>query len=265
MRTLLKRLIPVLALFVCISAHAEYRIATVDLGRVFTNYWKTKQAQVAIDEKKSEWHVMIRNLAGLLSLVQISALEIHPWNCPADDIEHPDQLIFDLDPGPGVTWKTILKGALQLHDMLEELKLPTFVKTSGGKGLHITIPIRPTISWDQAKDFCKTIAEHLAQKSNLFVTNMRKDLRGGKTYIDYQRNGRGATAVAPYGTRARAGAAVSMPITWEECAKLKSADQFTILNARKYLEKRKRDPWNGFEQSRVDLNQVAVAEPSATP
>jgi len=221
--------------------------------------------KVVIDKKKDEWHVMIHNFAGLISLVQISALEIHTWNCKADDIEHPDQIIFDLDPGPGVPWKSVLKGVMLLRDMLQNLKLTPFLKTSGGKGLHVTIPIVPNISWDQAKSYCKTIAEHLAQQSKVFVTNMRKDLRGGKIYLDYLRNGRGATAVAPYGTRARASAAVSMPITWEECAKLKSAGQHTILNARKYLEKRKRDPWNGFEQSRVDVNRLAVAENSATP
>ncbi len=215
--------------------------------------------KVQVGIGKDEQHVMIHDLAGLLALVQISALEIHTWNCLAEDIEHPDQIIFDLDPGPGVMWKEVMKGAELLRSMLDSLKMPAFLKNSGGKGFHLTVPILPTVNWEQAKSFCKTLAEHLAAESDLFVTNMRKDLRQGKIYIDYLRNGRGATAVAPYGARARAGAAVSMPIAWEESGGLKSAAQFTVENARRYLDKRKNDPWSGFEDARVDLTKVAPA------
>ena len=144
-----------------------------------------------------ELHVTVHDLAGVISLVQIGVLEIHTWNCKAQDIEHPDQLIFDLDPGPDVPWKRVIESAHMLHRTLDKLKLPQFLKTSGGKGLHLTIPIKPTIDWDSAKRFCETIAKSLADQSpDMFVANMRKDLRGGKVYIDYLRNGRGATAVA---------------------------------------------------------------------
>jgi len=206
--------------------------------------------------KTKEIHVGVHDLAGVISLVQIGVLEIHTWNCRAKKIERPDQLIFDLDPGPDVPWKKVIEGAKLLHGSLTKLKLPTYLKTSGGKGLHLVIPIQPNIDWDAAKTFCETIAKDLVRQSDLFVANMRKDLRGGKIYIDYQRNGRGATAVAPYSTRARSGAPVSMPISWKELGKLKSADQFTVEMAGRYLEKRKTDPWHDFEESRVDLHEV---------
>ncbi|MGC2034441.1 MAG: ATP-dependent DNA ligase, partial [Thermoplasmata archaeon] len=172
---------------------------------------------------------------------------------------HPYQLLFDLDPGPGVPWKRIIEGARALKKVLDSLKLPSFVKTSGGKGLHLTIPIEPKIDWQTAKSFTKTIAETLAQRSDLFVANMRKDLRGGKIYIDYNRNDHFATAVAPYSTRGRSGAAVSMPISWDDLGRLRSADQFTVENAALHCQRRKADPWAHFERSRVDLQEVIMS------
>jgi bifunctional non-homologous end joining protein LigD len=213
--------------------------------------------------KKKEEHVSLSNLAGIISLVQISVLEIHTWNCRNDDIEHPDQLIFDLDPGPEVPLKRIVEGARKLNDLLTRLKLPAFLKTTGGKGLHITVPIEPNIDWQSAKSFCQTIAKALVEKSDWFVANMRKDLRGGKIYIDYNRNDHFATAVAPYSSRARAGAAVSMPITWDELGKLKSPSQFTVANAAKYLDRRRKDPWAGFERSRVDVRKIVQQKPES--
>jgi bifunctional non-homologous end joining protein LigD len=206
--------------------------------------------------KSKEIHVAIHNLAGIISMAQIGVLEIHTWNCRTDNVERPDQLIFDLDPGPDLPWKRVVEAAKQLSRTLQSLRLPTFLKTSGGKGVHITIPIEPDIDWDSAKSFCETIAKSLAEESDLFVANMRKDLRRGKVYVDYNRNGRGATAVAPYSTRARASAPVSMPIAWDELGKLKSADHFKVEMARRYLEKRKSDPWRDFEKSRVNLKKI---------
>ncbi len=208
-------------------------------------------------------HVAVDDLAGLISLVQISVLEVHVWNCRGNDIEHPDQLVFDLDPGPGLPWKRLIEATLTVRDTLNGLGLATFLKTSGGKGFHISVPIEPTVDWDVAKQFCQTIAESLAGSSKIFVANMRKDLRGGKVYIDYHRNGRAATAVAPYSTRAREGAPVSMPISWEQISKLSSASDFTVRSAPGYLKKRKADPWRKFDDMRVDLLKIG-AEPSAS-
>jgi bifunctional non-homologous end joining protein LigD len=208
------------------------------------------------DGSKKEHHVTLHDLAGVISLVQISVLEIHCWNCTNDDIEHPDQLVFDFDPGPGVQWKRLIEAARELKKMLDSLKLPAFIKTTGGKGLHVVVPIEPNIDWTSAKSFSKTIAEAMARQSDAFVTNMRKDLRGGKIYIDFNRNDHFATAVAAYSTRGRPGAAVSMPIAWDDLGNLKSADQFTVENAAEHCRKRKTDPWKDFEKSRVDLRKA---------
>jgi bifunctional non-homologous end joining protein LigD len=205
--------------------------------------------------KKKEQHVTAHDLSGVISLVQMSALEIHAWNCTTKDVNHPDQLIFDLDPGPDVPWKRVVEGAKKLETMLDGLKLPTFLKTSGGKGLHVTVPIQPNIDWESGKSFCQTIANALVEQGDWFVANMRKDLRGGKIYIDYNRNDHFATAVAPYSSRAREGAAVSMPISWDELERVKSASQFTVETAAKYVAKRKKDPWGAFERARVDLKK----------
>lgn len=213
------------------------------------------------DGSKKEQHVTLHDLAGVISLVQISVLEIHCWNCTNEDIDHPDQLVFDFDPGPGVQWKRLIEAARELKKMLDSLKLPGFVKTTGGKGLHVVAPIEPNIDWTSAKSFCKTVAEAMARQSDAFVTNMRKDLRGGKIYIDFNRNDHFATAVAAYSTRGRPGAAVSMPIAWEDLGKLKSADQFTIENAAEHCRKRKSDPWKDFEKSRVDLRKAIERQP----
>jgi bifunctional non-homologous end joining protein LigD len=205
---------------------------------------------------KQEQHVAVHDIRGLLSTVQMDVLEIHSWNCRVSDVEHPDQLVFDLDPGPGVTWKQVLEGARALHRLLDSLKLPSFPKTTGGKGLHLTVPIEPNIDWPTAKAVSRTIAADLARRSELFVANMRKDLRGGKIFLDFARNDRFATAVVPYSARARAGGAVSMPIAWSDLDRLKSADQFTLRNAAAHCRKRRADPWAAFERSRVDLRNV---------
>jgi bifunctional non-homologous end joining protein LigD len=208
---------------------------------------------------KKEQHVAVADLAGVISLVQIGVLEIHTWNCRADDNDHPDQLVFDLDPGPDLPWKRVVEAVQMLNRMLVSLKLPTFLKTSGGKGLHVTIPIEPDIEWSAAKSFCQTIAQELVQKSDLFVANMRKDLRGGKVYVDYNRNDRFSTAIAPYSTRARPGAAVSMPIAWTDLPRVKSAAQFNVKNSLVYLSKRRLDPWRDFEKSRVNIRKIVQA------
>lgn len=204
--------------------------------------------------KKHETHVSIESEDGLLAMVQISALEVHPWGCAPSAIERPDRVIFDLDPDESVPWKQVIQVAQIVHKQLDDLQLPTFIKTSGGKGLHIVVPLKPTIDWDNAKSFCEAIVKDLATSHpQQIVANMRKDLRRGKIYIDYHRNGRGATAVAAYSTRAKAGAPVSMPLAWSELSRLRAASQFTIANVKARLKKP--DPWQDFDASRVDLRK----------
>jgi bifunctional non-homologous end joining protein LigD len=166
----------------------------------------------------------------------------------------PDQLIFDLDPDAGLPWKQVVDAARLLRRRLAELDLEAFVKTTGGKGLHVVVPILPQVEWDDAKQFTKHIAESVARAApDRYLTNMSKTKRAGKIFIDYLRNGRGATAVAAYSTRARTGAPVSAPVRWEELDDLRSADHFTLLNIRQRLARLRKDPWANFFASRRSI------------
>jgi bifunctional non-homologous end joining protein LigD len=196
----------------------------------------------------------IADLKGLLALVQMSVLEIHVWGSRVADLERPDRLIFDLDPGEGVTWEDIKSAALDMRDRLKRLGLVSFLKTSGGKGLHVTVPIVPDLDWDGAKTFTKLVAQQMATDDPArYIASMTKARRKGRIFIDYLRNGRGATAVAPYSTRARAGAPVAMPIDWSELTSLPSASHFTVKNALARLSKQTADPWAEMAKIRQKL------------
>jgi bifunctional non-homologous end joining protein LigD len=192
--------------------------------------------------------LFIRDVEGLLALVQSNALEIHPWGSLLADPERPDRLIFDLDPGEDVAWSAVVDAAREVRERLAaNLKLESFVKTTGGKGLHVVVPLKPSLDWEAAKALCKSFAEEMASDSPAhYVANMAKSKRQGKIFVDYLRNGRGATAVAAYSTRARAGATVSIPIAWEELTDAFSSNHFRIGNAVRRLKNIKSDPWAGF-------------------
>jgi bifunctional non-homologous end joining protein LigD len=201
----------------------------------------------------------IYDLEGLIGLVQAGVLEIHPWGATVDDLEHPDRLIFDLDPGEGVAWEAVLAAAAETRQRLKDLGLESFVKTSGGKGLHVMVPIEPELEWDRVKAFTKTITDAMAADApDRYVATMSKQLRRGKIYVDYLRNGRGATAVAPYSTRALPGAPVSTPLQWRELSKAIRPDHFNIDNLRQRLAFLKRDPWEGYFEIRQRLPQSAM-------
>jgi bifunctional non-homologous end joining protein LigD len=156
--------------------------------------------QVADDGDKS---IAVDSVAGLVSLAQAGVLEIHVRGSSTDRLEHADRLVFDLDPGPGVEWKDVIAAAREVRQRLRDLKLESFVKTTGGKGLHVVLPIRPA-PWDDAKDFCRRIAEQMAADSpDRFTATIKKVARKDRIFIDYLRNSREATAIAPYSTRAR--------------------------------------------------------------
>ena len=196
-----------------------------------------------------ENYLAIRDLVGLLTLVQFSILEIHLWGSRRDNIEKPDRLIFDLDPDPSVPWSRVVDAAGEMRRFLEELGLQTFLKTTGGKGLHVVLPIRRTLEWPEAKQFCKNVAEQLMRRSpQHYTTNASKAARRGKIYVDYLRNGRGATAIAAYSTRARERATVSVPLDWKELKNLSGPAQFDIENVPRRLAKLKRDPWEGIDK-----------------
>ncbi len=199
------------------------------------------------EKNKTAAYIFIDDIKGLLSLIQMGVLEIHPWGSSEHNLEKPDMLTFDLDPGPGIDWKDIVEGANILKDYLDALGLQSFVKTSGGKGIHIVIPIERRTGWDEAKTFTKRIAYDLAGKyPDRFVANMSKAKRKEKIFIDYLRNGRGATSVAAYSTRAREGAPVSVPIGWDELTAGIRPDSYNIENLPARLSSLTQDPWKDF-------------------
>jgi bifunctional non-homologous end joining protein LigD len=201
-----------------------------------------------------EYHLAIDDLSGLISLVQIGVLEIHVWGSKAGQLEKPDRLIFDLDPDPSIEWPQVVAAARDLRAMLEELGLTAFLKTSGGKGLHIVVPVQPRVEWDGAKAFCRAVADLMVRAApDRFIATMSKAARKGKIFIDYLRNGRGATAVAPFSTRAKPGATVSAPIAWEELSARLRPDHFTIENLPDRLSKLKQDPWAELAKTRQSI------------
>ncbi len=196
----------------------------------------------------------ISSLEGALALVQAGVIEIHPWGSRLDDPERPDRLIFDLDPGEGVPWSEVERTALELRDHLSAAGLQSFAKTTGGKGLHVVFPITPKADWDTAKAFTQRIAVRMAKEQpHRFVAKMTKSIRGGKIFVDYLRNGRGATAIAAYSPRARAGAPVSTPLAWDELGTGISPSHFTITNLRRRLLSLDADPWGAMAKLKQQL------------
>ncbi|HLK81139.1 MAG TPA: DNA ligase D [Xanthobacteraceae bacterium] len=191
--------------------------------------------------------IAINGLAGLISLVQAGVVEIHPWGSRADRLDQPDRLIFDLDPGEDVPWSAVIAAAGAVRRQLASRGLKSFVKTSGGKGLHIVVPVEPSASWAEAKAFAASVAEAMAAgQPDRYVATAAKRARRGRVFIDYLRNDRGSTAVAPYSTRASPQASVSTPLEWDELSEGLRSDHFTVGNVRHRLHFLKRDPWQGF-------------------
>jgi bifunctional non-homologous end joining protein LigD len=200
--------------------------------------------------------VSIQDFDGLIGLVQGAALEIHPWGARNRDLEKPDYITMDLDPGAGVAWERVIEAAKDVKQRLEQAGLAAFLKTSGGKGLHIVAPLKPKAEWPAVRAFAKAIADSMASDSpGKYVSTITKSKRRGKILIDYLRNGRGATAVAAYSARAREGAAVSMPLHWRELGTEVRADHFTIMNAPIRLSSLKSDPWADFFAAGVPLER----------
>ena len=216
---------------------------------------------VSIKEKSAtKTYMTLHDSAGLQTLVQMGAFEIHCWNSQADNLEYPDQFIMDLDPGPDVSWKQVVAAAFELKEILDHLKLKSFVKVTGGKGVHIHVPVKPLYTWDQIKNFCQALAIEMENRNpDLYVSKMTKSLRTKRIFIYYLRNGRGATAVTPYSLRARDISAVAMPVEWTQLKRLKSPSEFTLPKALTYLKKRTKDPWQDYLRTK---QRIAVLDQS---
>jgi bifunctional non-homologous end joining protein LigD len=209
--------------------------------------------QVA-DPKDAERWIYIDGLTGLMGLVQMSALEYHVWGSSVGDIDRADRVIFDLDPSAGVSWKAVIAAALEVRARLASLELQSFVRTSGGKGLHIVVPLRPAAPWDAAHGFARTLAESLAQEQPArYLAQVSKSERRGRIFIDYLRNTRGATAVCSYSLRNRPGAPIATPLTWQELPKVRAPDQYRYDNIKRRLTTLSADPWEVIDKLKQSL------------
>jgi bifunctional non-homologous end joining protein LigD len=194
--------------------------------------------------------IAVENISDLIALVQSGAVEIHVRGSRLNSLETCDRIVFDLDPGEGVSWGDIVAGAREIRERLKDLKLESFVKLSGGKGVHVVLPVAD-VDWDAAKDFAQNIAFAMAADNpRRYLAKMTKSLRKGRIFIDYFRNSREATSVAPYSSRARPGAPVSAPVTWEQLSRTKAANQYTVLNLKKQL---RQDAWRDIGKVKQKL------------
>jgi bifunctional non-homologous end joining protein LigD len=200
-------------------------------------------------EGKRQEYVYVNDIDGVLGLVQMNVIEIHPWGSTIADLEHPDRLVFDLDPDIGVAWPRVRDAARTVRERLQAVGLESFLRTTGGKGVHVVVPLNPRPDWDTAKAFAHALARTLEHESPQdFVSVATKNRRKGRIFVDYLRNARGSTAVASYCVRARSGAGVATPLRWEELSRLKSGAQYTFTNLARRLKTLKQDPWRDFDE-----------------
>ncbi|WP_305805141.1 DNA ligase D [Stenotrophomonas sp. YIM B06876] len=203
-------------------------------------------------------YLVVNDAASLLELVQFNALEFHPWGSHADRPDLADRVVFDLDPGPAVPFAEVKRAATDIRKRLQQLQLESFLRVSGGKGLHVVVPLNPGCDWELVKRFAHGLADALAQtEPQRFLATASKSLRNKRIFVDYLRNTRGATAVASYSLRARPGAPVAMPIAWNALGRLKRADSFTLREVPALLKRRRNDPWDGIEKIRQSLARWA--------
>lgn len=201
--------------------------------------------------------------AALVALAQMNVLEIHTWNARVSDLERPDRMVFDLDPGPHIGWNEIVEGARKIREILEHFDLASFVKTTGSKGLHVVVPLTPHAGWKETLAFTHAIAQAVARAEPArYSAGLAKAGREAKIFVDYLRNRRGATSVSIYSVRARPTASVSVPLDWDDLGPDIRSDAYHVTDRGQWLAKRRRDPWAGYFKTRQKLTErdVAAAE-----
>ncbi|SAK81785.1 DNA ligase D [Caballeronia calidae] len=225
--------------------HAE-RTAMPGLSAHNRELWPNHPALLTVDTADA-----------LLSAAQMNTIEFHTWNSIVRQLDKPDRVVFDLDPGEGVKWKHVQEAALLVRTLLSELDLKSWLKTSGGKGLHVVVPLTPELNYMTVKSFSQTFVRHIAKTiPERFSAISGPANRLGKVYVDYLRNGKGQTTAAAFSARARPGMGVSMPVAWEQLADLKSGAQWNVQTAREYLSFQSRDPWVDFWSTRQSLSSA---------
>jgi bifunctional non-homologous end joining protein LigD len=213
--------------------------------------WSAHIERVAIAESDGEGIYAVANsAAAVVGLVQKGVIELHVWGATTRDLAEPDRMVLDLDPDPAVPWREVMAAARLVRERLQDLGLESFAKTSGGKGLHVAVPLAPRHAWDEVKAFSRTVAESLAAEApQRFTARMAKRERTRRIFIDYLRNAPGATTVAAYSVRARAGAPVSTPLHWDEVGGRMRPAAFHVGNVVKRLRGLHSDPWKTFRRS----------------
>jgi len=216
--------------------------------------------RVKIEEKTKVGEYLIADTAAaVVSLAQMGIVEIHTWNATDDDIERPNRLIWDLDPGPAVEWPTIVSAARTVREVLQTLRLESWIKTTGGRGLHVVAPIVPERQWEDCLGFSRRIAQALAgAQPSLYTTDFRKPGRETKILIDYLRNNRTNTSICAFSTRARPGGTVSMPIAWDALKRALRPERFTVDTVPRHIARRNADPWAGYWRAKQRLTGAAI-------
>jgi len=206
------------------------------------------------EQKKIGEYRYVDSAEALIALVESGVVEWHTWNACVGDVEHPDRVVFDLDPGEGVEWKTLVGAARSLRSLLERDGLASWVKTTGGKGLHVVVPFQPEHGWDEVFEFSKAVAGRLAARdAKLYTLSFDRADRDGKVLIDYKRNYRTSIAVAAFSTRARPAAPLSVPVSWAELGRMGASDRWTVANIEERLKRQKVDPWEEYWTARQRL------------
>jgi len=208
-------------------------------------------------KQDSDAYLYIEDLPGLIGLAQMGVLEIHVWGSHVDDIDRPDRMVFDLDPAEDVPFATVKAAALRLRDLLAAMQLESLPMLTGGKGIHVVVPLQPRHGWDVVKAFSGALAQRMAaDQPDRFVATMSKAKRRGRIFIDYFRNDKAASAIAPYSTRARAGAPLAWPVSWQSLPRIKAANEVTLANHKRRLAGP--DPWAGYAKIRQTLESSVL-------
>jgi bifunctional non-homologous end joining protein LigD len=214
--------------------------------------------RVKIQEKtKIGEYMVVDTVEGLVSLAQMNVLEIHTWNSTADRVEKPDRIILDLDPGSKVTWPTVIAAAKRVRSILTQLELRAWIKTTGGRGLHVVVPIVPQYDWSACLEFSRAVATLMVEdKPDLYTVDFRKAGREDKILIDYLRNNRTNTSICAFSVRAREGAPISMPIDWTDLKASLNPARFNLTTVKAYLARRRTDPWKDYWRAKQRLKLV---------